>query len=79
MCVLLFLLYINTHIVGCTLRWLKAQVPVAKPDLHDMSSYVVRPYPRGKEYWRAREMTQQLKALAALPEDTGSIPSTHGV
>jgi hypothetical protein len=25
----------------------------------------------------AGEMAQQLKALAALPEDLGSIPSTH--
>jgi hypothetical protein len=26
---------------------------------------------------RAREIAQQLRALAALPEDLGSIPSTH--
>jgi hypothetical protein len=27
----------------------------------------------------AEEMAQQLRALAALPEDLGSIPSTHMV
>jgi hypothetical protein len=26
---------------------------------------------------RAGEMTQRLRALAVLPEDSGSIPSTH--
>jgi hypothetical protein len=27
--------------------------------------------------WGAGEMAQQLRALTALPEDLGSIPSTH--
>ena len=27
--------------------------------------------------WGAEEMAQQLRALTALPEDPGSIPSTH--
>jgi hypothetical protein len=31
-----------------------------------------------KSYTGAREMAQQLRALAALPEDPGSISSTYG-
>jgi hypothetical protein len=30
-----------------------------------------------KPFWEAGEMAQQLRALAALSDDLGSIPSTH--
>lgn len=34
-------------------------------------------YKTNKQTNKAGEMVQQLRALTALPEDLGSIPSTH--
>jgi hypothetical protein len=44
-----------------------------------MTFYPLRHWLYNRKRKRAREMAQQLRALAALPEDLDSIPNTHKV